>query len=386
MRKYRVVKTIAVRTLSIVVLSAATMGWSQDELHLGPVKLHPHLDFSATYDDNIFIAPEGQEKSDFYFTTSPGVYLLYGDQKRNFLLLDYTMGIQRFVRQTSEDTLNHTVAFSGHVSLDKLAFSLTHSLTDIRGANIEVAERVSELRNVTQTDAEYRLSSKTSVGLNYRQEFRDFDKRTLIDWQTYEPGGTFYYHVTPKTHLFGQFNYGWVNVDQGNNNAVYQEADIGVRTLPGSKLVGTIKGGYQHRDFDGSADTINRWVASAALEANFTDRTSAELSGTRNVSPSVTATDNNYTLTRVQLTLRQKLWRKKVVLMAGGGYERDDYEEKIAGQTRRDDYWEATVGADYNITTYFQVGASYRYRKNNSTINSVSFNDNIASVHVLLHF
>jgi opacity protein-like surface antigen len=375
-------------------LSTTTRGRAQVELEYGGVKVHPHLDFSATYDDNIFIAPRGQEKSDLYFTISPGMHLLYGNQKRNFLSLDYTAGIQRFTEHTSEDTLNHAVTFSGQASLDKFTLSLTHVLTDIRGANIEVGERVGEFRNVTQGAAEYRLSPKTSVGVNYRQEFHHFDKNTFIDWQSYEPSGTFYYHVTPKTHILGQFDYGWVTVNGGRNDAQYQELDIGVRTLPSSKLVGTIKGGYQHRDFSGPADTINAWVASATLEANFTDRTSAELNAIRNISPSITATDNNYTLTRVMLTLRQKLWNKRLVVSVGGGYEHDDYKKQfnvasppaVQLRTRRDDYWEGNLGVDYNIARYFQVGASYRYRENNSSIDSVSFGNHITSVHLLLHF
>lgn len=71
-----------------------------------PIKFHPHLDLAATYDDNILIAHD-HERSDLCFTVSPGLQLLYGDVSHDYLSLDYTTGIQRFLQHGSEDANNH---------------------------------------------------------------------------------------------------------------------------------------------------------------------------------------------------------------------------------------------------------------------------------------
>ena len=49
-------------------------------------------------------------------------------------------------------------------------------------------------------------------------------------------------------------------------------------------------------------------------------------------------------------------------------------------QARTDRLWEGTFSASYLITEWFSTSASYLLRKNNSTLSSVEFSDNVMSL------
>ena len=106
----------------------------------------------------------------------------------------------------------------------------------------------------------------------------------------------------------------------------------------------------------------------------------------RNINPSVSSAGNSYEATRVELTLRQKLWKKKITLIAGGAYEHDNYNLSIGPVSRDDDFWEGHAEINYDVTKWFQFGAVYRYQRNSSTLHTVSFGQNVVTIHALLHF
>ena len=50
---------------------------SRNKLYIGPLRIHPSLEISQTYDDNVFESPR-KEHNDFYETYEPKIlpYLL----------------------------------------------------------------------------------------------------------------------------------------------------------------------------------------------------------------------------------------------------------------------------------------------------------------------
>lgn len=353
-------------------------------LHLGPVDLHPHLDFVAGYDDNVFLRRDGQQ-GDFSFVTSPGLQLVYGQSDRNFIALDYTAGFERFVRLTSQDANNQFVRLNGHFELHQLTLGVSHRFQDIKGPNTQIGARVRSLDNITNLDVEYRLSSKTSVGLGYGQYLHDYNLAGLYDSREYVPHATLFYHITPKTDLFLQFAYGWVVVDQ-SPSATYQEVNVGLRGKITKKITGTARFGYQHRCFDHTYGDINAFVAGLDLEAALTRRAALAFSFTRSVNPSPSLVGNSYEATRVEGKLTHRFPRKKVAVWIGGAYENDDYKQPVGLTDRSDDFFEASAGVTWDVTKWMQVGAEYLFWHNDSRLTELDFHRNLASVHVRVHF
>ena len=357
-----------------------------------PVKVHPHLDLSASYEDNLLISPTNKI-GDFSFMISPGLQLLYGNPLHNYLSLDYTLGIEEFYRHTEFNAVNQNVAFTGAYSFSRLKLQVSQIYKDDTSENFEAATRLEEQQNLTSASAEYTLNQYFSIGALYRMEFDHFPNEPgQFDTDLFEPGVALYYHLSPKTDLYGEFDYTSANVVGGQSSQA-ESASLGVRGKITSKITGNIGVGYENTDYSGTSPSVDTAVASASLHGDFTPHTYADLILSRNVNPSTAFASNSVTSTRVDLTVNEKIYHEKFLVYVGGAYEHDDYNGLVTLSNppftplqRTDDIWEGRVGAKYFVTKWVELGASYRYQRNLSTDHEVSFVDNLVSVDALIHF
>ena len=346
-----------------------------------PLKFHPHLDLAATYDDNILISHTHQLR-DFSFTVSPGLKLDYGDLTRNFLTLDYTAGIERFVKHTAQDAVNNYVSFRAGFNFTHLKLQLDNEFRDETSSNPQIGTRVHEEQDLTDASVEYLFSRLFSFGLLYHQEIHHFLTPGEIDNNEFEPGVALYYHTTPKVDLYSEFDYGWVDLQRGENQ-VFENITVGVRGKITPKISGRISVGYENRDYSGTTPTTDTTTASVSLHGDFTKHTSADFSILRQITPSATTLDTSYTATRVDLSVSHKFFMQKVVASVGGSYEHDDYKPD---EDRMDDVWQANVGVRYIATKRLDAGVKYGYETDKSSIDTFSFNRNVVSIDALLHF
>jgi hypothetical protein len=346
-----------------------------------PIKFHPHLDLAATYDDNILIS-HTNKLSDVYFTISPGLELAHGDVAHNYLSVDYTAGIQRFLDHGSQDAINHYATLKSAFEFTRLKLALDNQFQIETSPNIEVGSRVEEQKNITDFSTEYLVNKYFSLGLLYHQELHHFNTSGQIDYRLFQPGGAVYYHILPKTDVYGEFDYGWVDEQQGEDQKFWS-ASLGIRGKITSKITGRVGVGYEDRDYPGSTTNVQTAVTTVALHGDFSRHTSAELKIERRINPSVTSQNSSYTSTHAEFTLNQKIYREKFLVRVGGSYERDDYNP---GLDRIDDIWQGLVGARYIATKWLDLGVSYRYQRNQSTVDTFSFGQNVVSVDGLLHF
>jgi hypothetical protein len=373
---------------TILVLTALL--WSGRNSHAAlmddwPVKFHPHLDLQSTYDDNILITPHNRI-GDTSFTVSPGLQLLYGDLTHNYLSLDYTLGLERFYRRTDFDATDHYVTFHSLFNFSRLKLQVDHTFKDETSQNLQVATRIEEQQNLTSASAEYSVNQYFSIGALYHQEFHHFPTPGQIDNELYDPGVALYYHLSPKTDLFGEFDYGWADVAKGENQQ-FETGSVGMRGKITSKIRGQLQVGYENRTYSGSTPSVATTVASVSLHGDFTPHTFADLVFSRQISPSVTNADASVTTTRVDLTVNEKIYHEKFLVYVGGAYEHDEYGQVVSGGVNRtDDVLEGRAGAKYFATKWLEFGASYRYQYDRSTVASVTFDQDLVSVDALVHF
>ena len=315
------------------------------------------LEYASRYNDNLLISP-AQKKEDFSEVLSPGVGFLYGQPQRTYISLDYLAELERFNSFREFDANNEYVKLDTQAKFDRLTMRLMHSFHDVAGPNSEISMWARERRNETTLNSEYRLNSKTSMGLDCRQLFNDYVTTGMVNSRKFIVGGTLYYHLFPKTDLLGQFNHGWVNVQSGAN-AVYEEVNVGFRGQLTGKIVGIAKVGYQHREFDlATVATLNEPVAAIDLEAKLTDRISVNIEVARDIEPSGSQLNDSYSKTDLSLAGHYRLFRS-VTLSAGGLYSDHDYKKEYAGYVLT--CFDAWVGVNYEMTKWLQLGAYYRY-------------------------
>src|ERR1700722_10618349 len=272
-----------------------------------PIKFHPHLDLESSYNDNVAISSTNQQ-ADFSFLISPGLQLEYGSLDHNYLSLDYTLGIEEFYRLTNLNAVNNDAVFRSLFNFSRIKLQGNDTFKDDTSEDFEAGTRIEQQQNVTDVSAEYSVNQYFSVGALYHQELDHYPTPGQIDSQQYEPGVALYYHVSPKTDVFGEFDYGVADVSEGPN-AQFEAINFGLRGKITSKITGNISVGYEHRDFSDSTPSLDTVVASVALHADFSRHTFADLSISRQVNPaSIVDASTSVTTTRVDFQINQKIY------------------------------------------------------------------------------
>ena len=402
------------------VLLTSTTETRADGLTLGGVEVtpHPHFDVAAVYNDNITIA-ETHPPSDLSFVVQPGLLLQVGEppagqtsgtnhpvsdrlwpfvgggfvpvairdwvsRGRSYFLLDYTAAIERFARLDQFDTVNHEALLDTHLKFNQFSLDAVDRFQDVTAPNIIAGARVHEESNTADLNGEYRLSTKTSVGLECHQQFHHYLTAGQIDNEEYQLAGTFYYHLS-KLDLFSQYNHGWVNVAQGAD-IDYDEGNVGVRGRLTSKITALAKVGYQNRESAGSTGGTAGMVTSVRVRAEFDPRTLASVELSRAIHPSITDLNESYWGTRVGLLLSHTLPNEKFTFGIGAAYEKDDYDVGVVRSVRQDDHWMTTVGVSERLNKWLAVGCRYQYQQNHSSQPGRSSVQNIVSLQATADF
>ena len=343
---------------------------------------HLQLDSAGRFNDNLLLGPKNPQ-ADFSAVVSPTVGFLYGQPDRTYIGIDYTAELERFDTLQQYDADNEFVTLDAQAQFDRLTMRLGHSFRDAAGPNSEISMWGREQRNTTTLNNEYKLNSKTSLGLTYRQVFNSYLTKGQVDYQKFIVGGTFFYHLFPKTDLFGQFNQGWVQMQRGAN-AMYEEVNIGFRGKITSKITGTAKVGYQHREY--TWPTVPSWdapVASVALEAKLSARSHLDLELTREIEPSGIELNDSYLRTDFSLLGHYRLFRT-VELVMGGNYSDREYKTTPAGLALNT--WGIRMGLNYDLTKWIQLGALYRYRNADYASLDTTASQNFFSLNVIIHY
>ena len=379
--------TRAVPILVIAVTLLTSLSSRATPMDEWPVKFHPHLDLAATYDDNILIS-HSNVLSDVIFTLRPGLELDYGEAPHNHLSLDYTAGIERYVDHGSQDAVNHYVELKGVFNFSRLKLQIQDQFADETAANVQAGARVEEERNIAQLGTEYLLNKYFSAGLLLHTEYHHFVTPGQIDYNLYQPGVAWYYHALPKADVYGEFDYGWIDEQRGEDRQL-ASGSMGLRGKITGKISGQIGVGYENLDYSGKTPSVDGVISSVSLHGDFTRHTSADLAISRQINPSITSQNDSYTSTRVDFTVIQKIYYEKFKATVGGSYERDEYDEPISQTpkvTRDDDLWQAHAGIRYIARKWLELGASYSYQWDHSTVGTLSFQENVVTLDALLRY
>jgi len=391
-------------------LSLQAFGSKLDDvkIKIGDVYVHPHLGTSFTYDDNLTISSGGSQQGDFYALVSPGVQFQYG-KGENTISLDYQAGIQRFFRLNSMNTVDHNVMLTGTFApIEKLRMHVAQGFSRATGGESrdqfgsptgQIGERIPGTRTeivnyTTALGAEYDISQKTAIGADFTMSISDYTNPPgLVGNTSYDVRVPFYYHLSSKTDLFLGADGGASSVDRGASST-YGGFDVGARTRLTGKINGSVRVGYQHRDFDGGGiSSIDTVVATASADWAITHHTTLAASINRGVTPAASTINNYIESTMLDLSVHHKLWHDKITFSAGAGYERDDYGQPFATFTgsgatgsRSDDYYYLKAGCDYAIRKWWSAGANYRFRSSVSSLAAYDFDNNMVSIYTRVSF
>lgn len=366
-------------------LSIASGAAGAYTLRAKPFKIRPRLSVTLMHEDNVYLENR-DSKDSWYVTVAPGLMLLLGDERRNYVYLDYAAGHSTFSSLDDEDIDTHTVTLLGRYDTGKSALTAWHRYRDVRDVDTLLGTRVTKEEHVSSVEVSRRISSKTSVGVGGRHEDHDYRPDDYADYVQDEASARLYWHARPKTDLFLYGAYGWVELESrfgGFGDAEYVETGVGLRGQLRPKVEATGKVGWQRRTFDDDRiEDIEHWTAALRLNAALVERINGSLGVWGRITPAVQEPGLSAIEMRVEPGLSRRLFTDRLVGSASLVFGRVEYEGTVrpvvlgptedrvlrAYDGREDEFWGFTLGLDWRIARYFSAGVAYSYIENDSSL------------------
>ena len=354
-------------------------------LRLGYLQLQPHAEAWYIYDDNVNLSSDSR-KGEGYATFAPGAKLLYGNERRNYVYLDYTADFSTLSTPGEGTLFGQTATLFGHYETTRSQATLWHRYREVNDLDTALGARISKTENFSFANLDHRVSTKTTVGALVSHELHNFDDPEYSDYRQYEGAGRLYWSTTPRTELYGEARHGWVDVDHDGGDygsAQFTEGSIGIRGKPRPRLTTTGQVGYQHRTFDDSRiKPFSHWVGGGKVEAKPFEFFQTWLGVWCAIRPAANAPGISLIETRIEPGISRRLWTDRLVGSLSGvvGFvdyrgtsdpdAREDQTDARVYDGRRDTFWGYTLNVDWWFAKYWSMGVGYSYIRNESDVDS----------------
>lgn len=358
-------------------------------------KVSPHVDLTASYDDNIFIQPVNAT-ADFVFALEPGIALgFWDDEERmerfldrdrpassidrgqgNFLLLDYTAVLLGFEKTSSENSLGHDARIQAQWQLARLTLGAAFHAESKSEKSNDAAGRVRRKAFASEITTRYQLTEKTSLEVDFFNVIQDFEG--LVRSNEWRNENYLDYQLTPLAHVAVGLALGRVEVESGANQVFERILARALYSLT-EKVEIVARGGAEFRQSGGAAgDHVNPVFD---LETRYSPSavTRIGLDAYRRVETSAFQPDQDFTLTGIALKVTHAL-PGGLHLSLAGGFELADYTESPGQAGRTDHYYYVRPGLLYNFAHWANAELTYEYRQNDSSRPDASFENNVVSV------
>ncbi len=361
-------------------------------IRLGSFFLYPDVGLTETWNSNIYATPSN-DKNDFITSLTPRL-ALKSNWNNHALNFSADSTITRYARYHSESYTDYTVAADGRLDIQRDA-----RLFAAGGYKIRHEPRSSP-NNLGGTEpTEYQDTSTLLAGekdfnrLSFRLEgafdaYRYFDVQNALGQTIAESlrdrNDTIVtlrtgYEVAPLRQLYLLTSYNWRKYQSPVDMFGFDRTSDGYTVALGAHydLTGLIFAdvflGYRRQDYDDPRlRPVDGPTAGIKLTWNVTALTTITGNLSREIEETVLANSSAYFATRASIKADHELLRN-LILNARIGYENDKFE----GIDRRDNYYEAGLGATWLINRNFSLGGGYSYRTRNSNQPGTDFDENV---------
>ena len=382
--------------MSVLLLTAGTVWGAGDGMRIGKFDVNPKVTLQGEYNDNIFWE-EDNEKSDFIYTLSPSVALVYESSPENTLEIGYEVDLAAYADYTESNYDRH----NPYLALAYTAPSGLYARLDESYVNTEDPHGSLNEYNLGISTERWNNTLDAAVGFNFARRLgvegsyttfmeryaRGFDEWEDVDDVTY--GIALFYGITPKTRVFCQYQYrdveypeqndgvnmisgpAWSSqTSQDNRQDLYY---IGARFSPFSKLSGEAKIGYADIRHDNDTDRNgvayedeSTWVAQTRIGYQMRERTrfSFELSRAYRSTSYEAGASPGYLDTLVRLGMEQQM-RNRLRAVLDLDWNTLDYQDN--GPEKFYNIFRVNTGVIYDINPWLETGLLYRFKDKNAT-------------------
>lgn len=370
-------------------------------------RIIPFGRFRTIFDDNIFISHDNPE-SDVSFTVSPGIAagwgdygaevrqlgefehyfeplnLTYEDTPQSFAFAKYVANASLFLDHSDESALDHDALVAGRWESKKLSLGLRVHYQTLSGTDIDVGDRVKRQVITGFITSSYKLSEKTSIDLNILNSTYDYE--TGVDWDEWTLETWLAYQILPKTRVSIGSRAGITDI-QGGQTETFEQVVGRVTYYASSKLALSLDGGIEWRQYGGDGhDDVFSVFNFAATYAPF-DGTTISVNAFRKNAASASLINENITNTGVNVRTRQRFLHRYFLTLEGG-YSNSEYRSILTGTAggREDNTVYVKPAVSFDITKNLSAESAYQFQKNDSTVETYSFVENLITFQLNLQF
>lgn len=291
--------------------------------------IQPQFDAGAQYTDNLFYAPRNASPgtagygvplaSDFIFTLSPGVEFQYGRNKERNIELEAFVDELLYAQYADFDSTQVRGAAEVHWEFGRFVLQGTDSigwLNQILGGNVATQYR-KPIRTLAWNDS-YRLTYDATMKTDFYAVLNHNEQSFLQDVSLYSQNSVIgslgtTYKPFERLGFFLEGEGGYTGVSSaspslppGSPSTIFG-GFVGARGNFTARLDGSIKAGYEVREFSSAASVANTPSPAAGVALTYTEssRRSYILSFDRSVGVSVQIPDQAYVFDNVAFTFTQ---------------------------------------------------------------------------------
>lgn len=345
----------------------------------GAYSLRPQLVVSEIFNDNVYYRNDNKE-ADFITVISPGLILQLGTEDGNYISLSYAFERLQYLSESQLSANQHRIGLVSHIQFNRLTLDgrddiefLSSVLTggiSLRGTKVNRRQYLDEYRLT------YEFSERT--GLYAEVTHRTFDYESgvpLYDTTSVIGSLGFQYRAFSRSFLFGEVYYGQTHPERNLSTladapyASYVGAFLGARGNFTEMLTGTVKAGFESREFSDGTPGGDVPVVEVQLSQRFSEKTVLIASYSRRQNVSVQFARSGYTSDTVGAVLRQEIGndgRCRAVLR--GTYSLQDYEPHQSFTERTDHLVAAGAELSYDFKLWLKGRLGYDFERLDSNL------------------
>lgn len=368
--------------------------FAQGNIHLGKMKVEPEISYTGEFDDNIFLSNQNEE-DDYIHKVRPAITFSWkGARPDNYFKLGYGVDIAMYDEYNDNNFERHMpfMNFGYKVPAGfylKLEEAFVHTADPYGSTNdYNVGVKTRRWNNTASLTLGYEFADKYAVEVmyyNYMQRYKEIADK----WEnvlTQRGSLAFFYKLTGKTSVFGQYRYGTTEYDEQNDGVnnwkdntsqdhTLQDYFVGIRFDPTAKINGELKVGWSSKDMDNSVDKYSvaysdeeTWAVETMLTYKMTDRTTFMLAANRLHAMGSSEMDSTgYVDTNGKFSISQ-LITNRLSVGGGVGYQLWDYINEAPGNAEKKfDIYSAEANLDYRIQQWLTGGLRYTYKSKQAT-------------------
>lgn len=373
-------RSLACAGMMVVSGAAISVAAPGDGININEWYLHPYLNLSGTYDDNVFLDKDIEEE-DFSRVLEYGIGVNHST--KTLSLVGRVWGLQE--RYDDLDTLDHD-DFGDRVDLGGMTPG---------GTEIKLRQEYSELEDqdyTTSTVEDFQvqrfslslsrqLTDKTAAGAGYTYKSRDYEAENLLDWQQHLVDIDADYDVSDKSALYAQVGVGLQDGDGNDGQGTSYNVLFGAKSRRSDKIRAEAALGVIGLDSDDADITELGFAGSLAWRA--TEKIELDAEAEREIQPASIARNNYHTITTIQAGIGYYVLTQ-LKLSAIASFRNFDLENPylFEGTLRHkeEDNWTGILRLDYQAPAEFlKVFIEGRYNEQSATIDQLDYNQSVVS-------